>query len=79
MAQEVRSCSICSICSNALSEQEVCCLACGHVFHNSCIEGYLQTKDECPYSCRFPENEPAIRKLYIDEDPAHNEGEVYFN
>ncbi|HBY05758.1 MAG: hypothetical protein UV38_C0001G0048 [candidate division TM6 bacterium GW2011_GWE2_42_60] len=52
--KKVEEKEMCTICIDALDKKEAdscCALACGHVFHTSCILSYLLVK--CPHSAEF--------------------------
>lgn len=54
----------CSICLDSIQQGDKCrLLPCGHVFHTTCADGWLQDQSSCP-SCRHdiraPEDVPAV-------------------
>ena len=43
----------CSICQDNIPKNSIVRkIKCGHVFHHSCCDKWLETKDSCP-ECRF--------------------------
>ncbi|EAT48508.1 AAEL000472-PA [Aedes aegypti] len=43
----------CTICLSSIREGTPKMLPCGHLFHNNCINGWMQESKKCP-NCRMP-------------------------
>ena len=61
-----QDCSICLAKLN-LTKDDISVTPCGHLFHQSCIEGAIRLKNECPI-CKTNINDDIVKKLYVDVD-----------
>ena len=66
-----QDCSICLTKINLIKD-DISVTKCGHLFHQSCIEGAIRLKNECPI-CKTNINDGIVKKLYVEVD----EGLVY--
>ncbi|KAI1705842.1 ring finger domain-containing protein [Ditylenchus destructor] len=59
---------VCGICTEELgSEEDVCCLPCGHVKHFACLREWCKKDKKCP-NCRKYIPHLNFRKLYFDKE-----------
>ena len=66
---------MCVFCHEALSSREdVEALACGHVFHASCLDKYMEAtgRRKCPFKCgwEIPQVEVAEWAAEVDQEAA---------
>lgn len=52
---------VCTICSEGLEKEEVVGTQCGHLYHQRCLQQWIERDATCP-QCR--QKEPEVRRMY---------------
>eukprot|EP00088_Acartia_fossae_P048363 TRINITY_DN5275_c0_g1_i6.p1 TRINITY_DN5275_c0_g1~~TRINITY_DN5275_c0_g1_i6.p1 ORF type:complete len:339 (-),score=39.62 TRINITY_DN5275_c0_g1_i6:254-1270(-) len=62
----------CVICLEVIgARDDIMSLACGHLYHGTCIQEWLDTCKDCP-TCRVPTSNRRLRKIYLPEADGPN-------
>jgi len=62
--EEATLCPICFESWTSTGKHRICCLKCGHLFGQKCIERWIQERKKCP-NCNEPARKTDIRTLFF--------------